>query len=288
VWLDVHDVGGGIGINHDRLAVVPLVVHFHARDCIPAREFHPGLVAKHALGVNDVHEAPIVIDGNQQNQRARQRAGDLADGRRKSPGRGGECHRHARKQDGVRPADPVQERNDSQASERSTQQIGSVKAGDRARFPGEHNRKQNPSQNERDRRGKIQHGQPQQVAPRQVQRHWNMQDDLQNNGDQDGIQAAQQGGKRPGFHFDQPASIQVGKDSARTQAEQRDRDGQEGEVIKEHNRKQTRKRQFQQERPKAAQSDAEKQSPLATGGLREGREGRELVIAMESGLKASV
>ena len=53
----VHDVGGSVGVDHDGLGLA-LVVDLHPRDGIPACELHPGGIAQHALGVNNVDHAP--------------------------------------------------------------------------------------------------------------------------------------------------------------------------------------------------------------------------------------
>ena len=56
---------------------------------------------------------------------------------------------HAGKKDGVRPAQKIEERDYGQASQRAASQIRAVQTGDMGRLAGEHNRKLQPSDAER-------------------------------------------------------------------------------------------------------------------------------------------
>ena len=63
--IERHDVGGRIGVDHHDFGAA-LVVDFNARDGIPARIFHPGLVAPNSLGINDVDETARVVGCDQE------------------------------------------------------------------------------------------------------------------------------------------------------------------------------------------------------------------------------
>ena len=103
-------------------------------------------------------------------------------------------------------------------------------------------------------------GQPEKIASRKFERHRNVQHDFQHDG------------RRPRHSADKAAPparrvsnrasqffAQVGKHAARTQSQQRNRDRQKCEVVKEHHREQARQRQFQQQRGKTAEGDAGQQ-----------------------------
>ncbi len=69
--IGVHDVGGSVGVDDDRLGLA-LAVDFHARERIPARELHPRGIAEHALRVHHVDEASGVVRADQRRpERAR-------------------------------------------------------------------------------------------------------------------------------------------------------------------------------------------------------------------------
>ena len=54
-WFDIHDVSGGIGIDHNCF-VMALAIHFHARQGIPAGKFDPGGIAENSLGIDHVDD----------------------------------------------------------------------------------------------------------------------------------------------------------------------------------------------------------------------------------------
>ncbi len=176
--IDVHQVGGGVGIDHDRLALA-LGIYFDARDGIPARELDPGGIAEASLGVNDVEESAGVVDGDQDQHEQRASGGRSSRPAVDRPDRSCQGHADGGKKHGVRSAQPIEQRDDGQAGQRSSRQIGGV---ERRNVPGlarKHDGEFQSGDKEGNGRSQVDGGEPEEIRLRNVQRDRNAQHDHQ-------------------------------------------------------------------------------------------------------------
>ena len=215
----VHDVGGSVRINHNGLRAT-LTVDFDARKRVPAGKFDPGLIPEIAFGVDHVKQAAGMIGGKQQTQGqgndcCQRFAVDRPDQRRQRCD--GPCE-----QNHVRPAEEVQQRNHCQTSHGSPQQIGSVKPSNVSGFTGKENRKGHPCEEKRDGGREINQGQPEEIRPLDVQRDRGAKRQFQDDRNDQCVQQAQPRKQGPGGVTGEPRFAQISKNSARSQAQQRD------------------------------------------------------------------
>ena len=166
--IDIHQVGGRIGVDHDRLGIA-LAIDFHPRDGIPARELHPGGVAESALGIDNVEEFSRVVNGNQYENESRAGGGSVSRPPVGRPHHSSQRHTHAGKQHGVGSAKPVEQRNDGKAGQRSAGEVGGVKRRNMLGLAGKHHGELQAGDKEGHGRSHIDRGEPKEIRPRKLQ-----------------------------------------------------------------------------------------------------------------------
>ena len=72
--VDIHDVGGGVGIDDDGFGCA-LAIDFDSGNRIPLREFDPIAIASKTFGVDDVDEASGVVEGDEEKSTAGTKTG---------------------------------------------------------------------------------------------------------------------------------------------------------------------------------------------------------------------
>ena len=92
----------------------------------------------------------------------------------------------------------------------------------------------------------IERGEPREIRPGYLQRHRNMQHDLEHDQHDHGICHAQARAQRASVGGREAGLPEIGEDAASAQSEQRDRNRQKCEVVKKHNGEKSGQRQFQQ------------------------------------------
>jgi hypothetical protein len=105
-WFDIHDVSGGIGIDHDCFVMTP-AVHFHTGQGVPAGKFHPSGIAEDSLGIDHIDEPVGKVSGNEHQECGEYSASYSAFLARDGPNGGRHRQGDAREQDGIRPTHPV-------------------------------------------------------------------------------------------------------------------------------------------------------------------------------------
>ena len=144
----IHDVSGSVGIDDDGFGLT-LAINFHPRQGIPAGKFHPGRIAKHALGVDDIDQ-PARSDSPRSTPRMQPPGPDASlraledSAQTMRP----QAITDRRCQNGVRAAEPVEQRNHGQAGQRAAAQIGAVKTRNAPRLARKDHRKQQSGQKE--------------------------------------------------------------------------------------------------------------------------------------------
>ena len=126
VRVGIHDVGIGVGIDHDHLGA-PDFINFDARQRIPLGEQRRG--SPRPLGVHNVDEIATQICRDQGDQRNGYPGRNPAATRR-SPHDACNCNRQRGEEDGVGTADEIQQRYQRQACKRSTYQICAIELRD--------------------------------------------------------------------------------------------------------------------------------------------------------------
>ncbi len=250
--IEAGNAGGGVGVDDDvRRPAVPIPRERDAREAVPADE----ALARQflALGVFHVDERDGRVHANQHQQRARQRRSpdeSLAAFRQAEPTQGGDRIEERRHDHGVRPAQSIEERDEEEAARGRACQVGEIHAvhaldglGDRQR-DGRAGGEEGQGAGEIDQRKRaVTHlaAQPEHHHQRhQRQRRVHARDHAE-----------------LGEKWTPPFRHHVRKDASHPQPEQRDRDGQEGEVVIENDREDPRQRQLQQQRGERRQSDAQ-------------------------------
>ncbi len=99
----IHDVGVGVGVDNYHFGLA-LAVDLYARERVPAREFHLRRIAKYALRINHVNQAPRVVRPNQGQQRECKQGCVSAWRARFRPNHPGSGHRNSRAKNNVRSA----------------------------------------------------------------------------------------------------------------------------------------------------------------------------------------
>ena len=194
--LGIHDVGVGVSVDDDHFGPT-LAVDFHAGERIPARELHLRRIAEHAFGVNHVDQPARVVRADQRQQRERQQGGVSA-----QPGGisaqivAAAAMAAPATQNDVRPSDPIQQRDDCQASQRSATQVGAVESRDPAGLARENDCEKKSGEKEGNGGSQVERRQPSEVCPGNLQRDRNVQNDLQHTNDDYRIRHAQSRGER--------------------------------------------------------------------------------------------
>ena len=166
--IDVHQVGGRVGVNHNRLALA-LAVHFHAGDGIPAREFYPRGIPKPSLGVNNIEELAGVVDANQdQDEQGPSRSRPPRLGVRRPDG-SGDCHAHAGEEHSVRATQPIEQRDNREASQRPAREIGGVEQGNVPGLAREYDGEFQSGDKERNGGSQVNRSESQEVCFRNIQ-----------------------------------------------------------------------------------------------------------------------
>ena len=93
------------------------------------RELHPGGISKPSLGVNDVEKIEGVVDRDQHQDEECPPCGGPSPLTIHRPDGPGHSHAGTREKHRVRPAQPIEQRNNGQASQGASRQIGGVKRG---------------------------------------------------------------------------------------------------------------------------------------------------------------
>ena len=127
----VHDVGGRVGINDDRLGL-PLAIDFNARQSIPAGELDPCGIAEHPLRIDHVDQPARVIRRDQHSECKSEQTRIPARSLRTRPNHRRRCQRESCDQNDVRSSDPVQQRHNREARHGASAEVCTIKPRDTA------------------------------------------------------------------------------------------------------------------------------------------------------------
>ena len=174
----IHDVGGGVGVNHNAFRRSPSI-HLHARKGIPAGKLHPGRIAKDSLGIDHVNQPIVEVGGNENQESRKQGEAYLARHLRRCPDHGRCRQRDTGEKNRIRPANPIQQRHHREARQRAAAEIGAIKPGNAPRLARENHRKLHSGQEERQCRHHVQRGQMEEIPSRDRECHGDVQNNLQ-------------------------------------------------------------------------------------------------------------
>ena len=218
VRIDVHDVGGGVGIDDDGFGSA-LAIDFDARDRIPLREFDPIAIACETLGVNDVDQAPGVVERDEEkkdagNEELKGRAYEPA-----LPENCGEARYEGGEEDGVGASDDVEERDDGETGGGASDKVSAIKSGDVTALASEDDGEEKASEEKRYSGGEIERGEAKEIPARQFERNGDAQDDYQREDDSGGVHRAELGGQVTSFELAKPLAGNVSEDASGAEAE---------------------------------------------------------------------
>src|ERR1019366_3618070 len=249
--IEFRDGGGGVGIDDDVVAAIGLADDADARQIVPGGEdlIGDGLPLGVANGEQGGYVFVVVDQEGDQGEGQRHTAGAPADRPRQAvpdgggggEGDGGGDHR-------VRTAHQLEQRQKEQAS--GGGEVEEIDPVDLLDGFADGEGDDGAGGEEGQGGGEVDQGQvPVGEIVSLGQEDGKRQDDEQAIGDAETPQLGEQRGLPGGHH--------IGKHAAQSQSEERDGDGEEGEVVVEHHRENTREGEFQQQRRHGGESDAQ-------------------------------
>ena len=176
--IDVHQVGGGVGIDHDRLALAlacPLRrARWHSSARTPPRRNRETLPWHKRC-------RRVCRSSSRQSGPAR-----IAPGRRqlrallvRRPHHSGHRHAYAGEKHRVGAAQPIEQRDDGQTGQRAARQIGGIERRDMFGLARKHDREFQSSNKEGNCRSQVNRGESEEIRFRNFQRNRNTQHDHQ-------------------------------------------------------------------------------------------------------------
>ncbi len=165
-------------------------------------------------------------------------------------------HADSREEYGVRSTQPVEQRDNGQASQRASRQVGGIKRGNVFGLARKNHGEFQAGDKERNGGRQVNRGEAKKIRGRDFQRDRSAQHDDQHDRHNQRVDRAQPRDQGTGLESRQAFLPQVGKHASGAQAEQGNRNRQKCEVVEQHHGKQPGERQFKKQGGKAAERDA--------------------------------